>query len=78
MAGNVHEAPSVEAYYRARREHDVFHSTLYSRATKQNNYAVCYKTGMTGALQVGKIYIYTALLALSQLMSINFFNYHTI
>ena len=61
MAGNVHEVSTVEAYCRARSEHDVFHSALYSRATKQNNCTVCYKTGVTGSLQVGEIYCFACI-----------------
>ena len=64
-AGIVHEAStvSVETYYRARSEHDVFHSALYSRCrpTKQNNSTVCYKTGITSSLEVGEIYCFVSI-----------------
>ena len=61
LTGDVNEASTVEAYYRARSEHDVFHSALYTRATKQNNYTVCYKTSMTSSLQFGEIYCFVCI-----------------
>ena len=69
-AGIVHDAStvSVEAYYRAQSEHDVFHSALYSRCspTKQNNCTVCYKTDTTNSLEVGEIYCFVSIKSLDE------------